>query len=185
MIGRSVLSFMVILFITKEANSFEVDGLRSGMSVEDALVLIKKIDSSADLKDENNSISIRKFNHERQVIESWYFLFCNNKLTSIHKSYRFTWGAAVKVISKNDENYGPGSYQIWNEEVMDIKFESISFYWKNAYDKVIVGLSGSGLNEKLWSNEEVKNRSNVGHISEIYRINDIDKHCSAPAIQIR
>lgn len=146
------------------SHAFEADEFRSGMSVEDALVIARRYNANVKSYSPHPQLTwlkMRSNEPDDNYIE-WQMLFCEKRLAELHKSYPFSWLAMANIIEQMNKNYGNGSVTVHNLE-METSDKDVTLLGvpRSSVSGVGIIVNWKNIQEAVWVRVELVNSKNL------------------------
>jgi hypothetical protein len=146
----------IILLITSECYSFDVDGFQSGMTSK-TIVGILNEQSFYEVSRKGNDIHAYDIRANRTV-RSYNFSFCRGKLVLLQKNFEASMSQLIALIDLFLKRYGD-SVQV-NTEISDAsygKHHAMHFLWKKRSEMFSIHYHVFPKNDQLFLVYEVEN----------------------------
>ena len=151
------LIFVSVLLLCEGANAFEVDGLKSGMSFQEARSVIESFSySKVEIKE--NQISgwdIPAMGTNRSV----YLNFCKGRLVQVQKHLQPRFDYFVRLVDEKRKQLGQPT-DAWSEPTdvtSAVESNAIRFQWRDKNDYIVVSYIQFPSNNQLDIRHKIKN----------------------------
>jgi len=147
-----IIGCIFLLLLTNVSHAFEIDGIKSGISIDEARKTLEKY-SYKNIKLENNSIMASDEN--RFIVLS----FCKGKLVYVQKALKPRFDYFVRLVNEKRRELGKPS-DAWTsptDVTSNYEDDSVSFLWKDGPTFIKVNYREFSSNNQLDIAYEIKN----------------------------